>query len=124
MLSKLDRWVNNSRRDGESDGRRLSAPDSVGNETPAAENEPMPRLLLIEDDKETADEITAELGDRGFEVSWAADGIEGLAKARSGGADAMIVDRLLPGMDGLTIIGTLRAEGNRTPVLVLSALAK
>jgi len=82
----------------------------------------MPRLLLIEDDKETADEIAAELGDRGFDVTWAADGIEGLSKARSAGADAMIVDRLLPGMDGLTIIETLRGEGIRTPVLVLSAL--
>jgi two-component system, OmpR family, response regulator len=122
MLSDHDRWENNSRRDDESAGRRLSAPDAVGNKTPAVENEPMPRLLLIEDDKETADEITAELGDRGFDVSWAADGIDGLAKARSGGADAMIVDRLLPGMDGLTIIETLRSEGIRTPVLVLSAL--
>src|SRR5271154_96634 len=124
MLSMHNGRENNSRSDSESDGRRLWAPDAVGNETaaPAAGNEPMPRLLLIEDDKETADEITAELGDRGFEVSWAADGIEGLAKARSGGADAMIVDRLLPGMDGLTIIETLRSEGNRTPVLVLSAL--
>jgi two-component system OmpR family response regulator len=124
MLSMHNGRENNSRSDGESDGRRLWAPDAAGNETaaPAAENESMPRLLLIEDDKETADEIAAELGDRGFDVSWAADGIEGLAKARSGGADAMIVDRLLPGMDGLTIIETLRGEGNRTPVLVLSAL--
>src|SRR5580704_189180 len=124
MLSMHDGWENNSHSDGESDGRRSWAPDAVGNETaaPAAENEPMPRLLLIEDDKETADEIAAELGDRGFDVSWAGDGIDGLAKARSGGADAMIVDRLLPGMDGLTIIETLRSEGIRTPVLVLSAL--
>ena len=82
----------------------------------------MARLLLIEDDKETADEIRAELGDRGFEVDWAANGIEGLDKARSGGAEVMIVDRLLPGMDGLTIIEALRHEGMRTPVLVLSAL--
>src|SRR5580700_831539 len=124
MLSMHNGRGNNSHSDGDSDGRRLWAPDAAGNETaaPAAENEPMPRLLLIEDDKETADEIAAELGDRGFDVSWAADGIEGLAKARSGGADAMIVDRLLPGMDGLTIIETLRGEGIRTPVLVLSAL--
>jgi len=124
MLSMHNGRKNNSRSDGESGGRRLWAPDAVGNETAALAtgNEPMPRLLLIEDDKETADEITAELGDRGFDVSWAADGIEGLGKARSGGADAMIVDRLLPGMDGLTIIETLRGEGIRTPVLVLSAL--
>jgi two-component system OmpR family response regulator len=85
-------------------------------------NESMPRLLLIEDDKETADEIRSELGERGFDVDWAANGIEGLDKARSGTAEAMIVDRLLPGMDGLTIIEALRQEGVRTPVLVLSAL--
>jgi two-component system, OmpR family, response regulator len=81
-----------------------------------------PDCFLIEDDKETADEIRAELGDRGFDVSWAANGIEGLDKARSGNAEAMVIDRLLPGTDGLTIIETLRAEGIRTPVLVLSAL--
>src|ERR1700732_5290364 len=82
----------------------------------------MAKLLLIEDNKETADEIRAELGDHGFEVDWAANGIEGLDKARLGAAEAMIVDRLLPGMDGLTIIEALRHEGIRTPVLVLSAL--
>jgi len=85
-------------------------------------NKSMPRVLLIEDDKETADEIRAELGDRGFDVDWAANGMEGLDKARSGNAEAMIIDRLLPGMDGLTIIEALRREGMRTPVLVFSAL--
>jgi two-component system, OmpR family, response regulator len=83
---------------------------------------PMARVLLIEDDHETAKEIMAELVDRGFEVDWAATGIEGLDKARSGAADAMIVDRLLPGMDGLTIIEALRNDDVHTPVLVLSAL--
>lgn len=82
----------------------------------------MPRLLLIEDDRETANEIMAELVDRGFDVDWAATGIEGLDKARAADADAMIVDRLLPGMDGLTIIEAVRQERVRTPVLVLSAL--
>ena len=82
----------------------------------------MPRLLLIEDDRETADEIRAELIEHGFDVDWAANGIEGLDMARSGRADAMIVDRLLPGIDGLTIIEALRFEGKGTPVLVLSAL--
>jgi two-component system, OmpR family, response regulator len=82
----------------------------------------MARLLLIEDDKETAEEIRAELGDRGFDVDWAADGLTGLDRARAGDADAMIIDRLLPGVDGLTIIGALRYHGVRTPVLVLSAL--
>lgn len=82
----------------------------------------MASVLLIEDDKETASEIKAELGDRGYAVDWAADGIEGLDKARSGEAEVIVVDRLLPGMDGLTIVEALRTEGMRTPVLVLSAL--
>jgi len=82
----------------------------------------MPRVLLIEDDRETANEIMAELVERGFDVEWAATGIEGLDKARAGKADAMIVDRLLPGVDGLTIIEAVRREHLRTPVLVLSAL--
>ena len=82
----------------------------------------MAKVLLIEDDAETASEIKAELVDRGFEVDWAATGIEGLDKARAGQADAMIVDRLLPGVDGLTIIEVMRHESLRTPVLVLSAL--
>src|SRR3984957_5696144 len=82
----------------------------------------MAKVLLIEDDRETANEITAELVERGFEVDWAATGIEGLDKARSGNPDAMIVDRLLPGMDGVTIVEALRQDQGRTPVLILSAL--
>jgi two-component system OmpR family response regulator len=84
--------------------------------------EAMSNVLLIEDDDETADEIVAELADRGFQVERAATGIVGLEKARSTDPDVMIVDRLLPGIDGLTIIETLRRERVRTPVLVLSAL--
>lgn len=83
---------------------------------------PMPKLLLIEDDAETAEEIRAELGEHGFEVEWAADGLSGLDRARTAVVDAMIIDRLLPRMDGLTVIEALRYEGVRTPVLVLSAL--
>jgi two-component system, OmpR family, response regulator len=82
----------------------------------------MARLLLIEDDIETAQEIRAELGDHGFDVDWVADGLTGLDRARTGDADAMIIDRLLPGMDGLTVIEALRYQGVRAPVLVLSAL--
>ena len=118
--------IDNSRIVWKGDGGRMSVLETVGGETisatGASENESMAKLLLIEDDKETADEIRAELGDRGFDVDWAANGIEGLDKARSGDAEAMIIDRLLPGMDGLTIIEALRHEGMRTPVLVLSAL--
>ena len=71
--------------------------------------------FLIEDDAETAEEIMAELADRGFEVQWAADGVDGLDKARAAWPDAMIVDRLLPGMDGLTVIEALRKDQVRTP---------
>jgi two-component system, OmpR family, response regulator len=95
---------------------------STANVFPAVEKRLMTKLLLIEDDSETAEEITAELTDRGFEVEWSANGIEGLDKARSSRPDAMIVDRLLPGMDGLTVIEALRKDQVRTPVLVLSAL--
>jgi len=59
----------------------------------------MAKVLLIEDDGEPATEIMAELVGRGFEVDWAATGIDGLDKARRGEPDVMIVDRLLPGMD-------------------------
>jgi two-component system OmpR family response regulator len=82
----------------------------------------MTKVLLIEDDGETAEEISSELTDRGFEVEWSSDGIDGLDKARSLQPDAMIVDRLLPGMDGLAIVDSLRRDQVRTPVLVLSAL--
>jgi two-component system, OmpR family, response regulator len=82
----------------------------------------MPKVLLIEDDPETASEIVDEFVDRGFDVDWAATGVEGLDKARKGEADAMILDRLLPGVDGLTILEVARKEQVRTPVLVLSAL--
>jgi two-component system OmpR family response regulator len=82
----------------------------------------MAKILLIEDDEETAEEIAGELVHRGFEVERAATGTGGLESARTYRPDAMIVDRLLPGMDGLEIIETLRQEQVRTPVLVLSAL--
>lgn len=134
MLPLDDDWKDKSRLNRETDGLQTSAEETVGHGTVAIARRvmapedmaprdlSMARLLLIEDDRETAEEIRAELADRGFDVDWAANGIEGLDKARSGEAEAIIVDRLLPGMDGLTIIEALRHEGMRTPVLVLSAL--
>ena len=80
------------------------------------------RLILIEDDEELAELITAGLIDHGFEVKWSSNGLEGLDKARSLRPDALIVDRQLPGLDGLGLIERLRDEQVRTPVLVLSAL--
>jgi two-component system, OmpR family, response regulator len=88
----------------------------------SGEGRTMAKLLLIEDDSDVAEVITTELAGFGFKVEWAADGIEGLDKARSLRPDAMIVDRLLPGTDGLAVIETLRKGGMRTPVLVVSAL--
>ena len=88
----------------------------------AAGDDGMAKVLLIEDDDEIAGEIAAELVDRGFDVERAATGSAGLAMARLAKFDVMIVDRLLPGTDGLTIIETLRREQIRTPVLVVSAL--
>jgi two-component system, OmpR family, response regulator len=101
------------------------APDWISGHGQRSEpigNEAMTKILLIEDDCETAEEITAELQQRGYETEWGASGIEGLDKARACRPDAMIVDRMLPGMDGLTIIEALRQEQVHTPVLVLSAL--
>ena len=81
------------------------------------------RLLLIEDDGDIARDVVDELVGLGFHVEAVADGDKGLARARDGRFDLLVVDRLLPGLDGLTVIGTLRAEAVRTPVLVLSALS-
>jgi two-component system OmpR family response regulator len=80
------------------------------------------KLLLIEDDAATAEEILGDLHGRGHEVAWAATGPDGAAAARSGGWNAIILDRMLPGLDGLTLLRDLRGAGDRTPALVLSAL--
>jgi len=82
----------------------------------------MAKVLVIEDDDGTAEEIVTALDDRGYALDRAADGTEGLQRARVGGWDVLVVDRMLPGLDGLTVVETLRHEGIKTPVLVLSAL--
>ena len=82
------------------------------------------RVLVIEDDPETAGEIVTELSSQGFQVDWAATGSDGLARASSGVYDVMTVDRLLPEIDGLTIVEHIRRHGIKTPVLVLSALGE
>ncbi|MEB2845397.1 response regulator [Rhizobiales bacterium RZME27] len=82
----------------------------------------MTKVVLIEDDADTAQDICAELRDSGYIVDWAEDGLTGLERARAADADVLVIDRMLPGMDGLAVIDTLRREKIRTPVLVLSAL--
>ena len=82
----------------------------------------MSKLLLVEDDDETAIEIVGELTQRGYLIERTASGSAGIELARAGDHDVLIIDRLLPEIDGLTIIETLRREHKHTPVLVLSAL--
>jgi two-component system OmpR family response regulator len=82
----------------------------------------MTRVLLIEDDPETAAEILTELGARGYTVAHEATGPAGLDRARRDTWDLLIVDRMLPGLDGLSIVRQLRQDAVRTPALFLSAL--
>jgi len=80
------------------------------------------KLLVVEDDRETASYLHKGLSESGYVVDRAGDGREGLFLASSGGYDAIVLDRMLPGMDGLAVLGALRAAGIRTPALILSAL--
>lgn len=82
----------------------------------------MKKVLLIEDDRELAEQIALGLSDHGFAVDWASDGLEGLDMARSSQPDVLIVDRLLPGLDGLGVIESLRRDQVLIPMLVLSGL--
>ena len=79
-------------------------------------------VLLIEDHRDIAEMVTAYLENRGFEVDYAADGITGLHLAVSNSYDAIILDLMLPGMDGIDICHKLRTEARRdTPVIMLTA---
>ena len=80
------------------------------------------KLLLIEDDREAASYIAKGLSESGYVVDHASEGRTGLFMATSASYDALIVDRMLPGMDGLALVAALRAAEIRTPVLILSAL--
>lgn len=82
------------------------------------------RILVIEDDNDTADYLIKALSESGYVVDRAADGREGLYMALGQGYDAMIVDRMLPGLDGLSIVQSLRSQDKHTPVLILSALGQ
>jgi two-component system OmpR family response regulator len=83
----------------------------------------MARILTIEDDPVTAREIVAELTAYGNDVEHVANGREGLDKAIAGGYDAITLDRMLPGLDGLGVVTELRRAGIDTPVLMISALS-
>lgn len=81
------------------------------------------KILLIEDDRETAGHIVHALESQGHSVEQVHDGIEGLALARAGEHSALIVDRMLPGLDGLSLVRQLRAAGRQTPVLFLTTMS-
>ena len=81
------------------------------------------RVLLIEDEAETAAYLLKALRESGHVCEHAADGEAGLVAAGSATFDVLVVDRMLPRLEGLAVIERLRAAGNRTPVLILSALS-
>lgn len=80
------------------------------------------KILIVEDDSATAAYLAKGLGEAGFAVESCGNGRDGLFLASEGIFDAMVVDRMLPGLDGLAMLGALRAANIRTPALILSAL--
>lgn len=84
----------------------------------------MARVLVIEDEPETAEQIVAGLSRHGLSVDCERTGLGGLERASSGDYDVITLDRLLPQIDGLTIVERLRQNHVRTPVLLLSALGE
>jgi two-component system, OmpR family, response regulator len=81
------------------------------------------RILLVEDDAEFACEVHGDLVDHGYEVEVARSGTEGMRLAAQSNFDLLIVDRMLPGIDGLSLVARLRSTDSATPVLIISALA-
>jgi two-component system OmpR family response regulator len=82
------------------------------------------RILVVEDDESTRDYVVKGLREAGFVVDAVAQGNEALYLATGGPFDAIILDRNLPGLDGLSVLRALRAAGSETPVLILSAIAQ
>lgn len=81
------------------------------------------RILLVEDDAETADYILKGLREEGYTVEHMSDGRDGFYAASSSEFDAIVMDRMIPGMDGLSVVKALRAASIPTPILFLSALS-
>jgi two-component system OmpR family response regulator len=82
------------------------------------------RILIVEDDLEAAEAMARGLSEAGHDCVRGADGEEGLAASRDGEFDVLIVDRMMPKMNGVQLVETIRREGDRTPVLFLSALGE
>lgn len=79
------------------------------------------RILLIEDEAQLADAVRRGLEAEGFTVDVSHDGLDGLWMAQQGQYDALVLDILLPGMNGYKVCSTLRNEGNKVPILMLTA---
>ena len=82
------------------------------------------KILVVEDDLEAASFMVKGLKESGYVVDHVGDGKEGLFMAADESYDAIVLDRMLPGIDGLAIIKTIRSTGNKTPVLIISALGE
>jgi two-component system, OmpR family, response regulator len=80
------------------------------------------RALIIEDDSQTSEYVRAGLSETGWSVETAFDGETGLARSRNESFDVIIVDRMLPKLDGLSLVAAYRAENGQTPVLFLTAV--
>ena len=79
------------------------------------------RVLVVDDEVRLAEAVRRGLIAEGHSVDISHDGLDGLWKAREGSFDAIVLDLLLPGMNGFQVCDTLRAEGDRTPILILTA---
>jgi two-component system OmpR family response regulator len=104
---------------GDIDGQR-----AAGRVADAQPDRVSMRLLIIEDDRDAADYLVKAFREVGHVADAANNGEDGLAMALDGQYDVLIVDRMLPKRDGLSVIGTLRDKGIETPALILSALGQ
>ena len=95
-----------------------------GSEAGSAPRQAAIPILLVEDDADIAADIVGGLASRGYGVTRAADGAEGLRLATGGGFSALVCDRMLPELDGLSLIAALRRTGSDLPVLMLSAMGE
>jgi two-component system, OmpR family, response regulator len=100
------------------------SPRAFGRSAEAQPDRVPMRILIVEDDRDAADYLVKAFREVGHIADASFDGEDGLAMALDGEYDVLIVDRMLPKRDGLSVIGTLRSKSNETPVLILSALGQ
>jgi DNA-binding response OmpR family regulator len=101
-------------------GRGLPGDDPAASRATTAAS-PSSHILLVEDNEELAAGIRHNLELEGYRVSWAGNGVEGLEAARASDPDLLILDLMLPGMDGFQVLKALRDDGSPVPVLILTA---